>query len=63
MNLIAFCLQVLEILFLSLPLPEASVDNYDSDDEDEPMDFQEGTVEGNFAANEVIQLDFETSTN
>ena len=48
---------------MSLPLPEASVDNYDSDDEDEPMDFQEGTVEGNFAANEVIQLDFERSTN
>ena len=45
-------MQVLEILFLSLSLPDASVDNYESDDED-AMDFAEGTIEGNFATNEV----------
>ena len=47
-------MQVLEILFLSLSLPDASVDNYESDDED-AMDFAEGTIEGNFATNEVRQ--------
>jgi len=43
--------EVLEILFMNLPLPESIMNDYDEDDDD-AMEFIEGSIDGNLATNE-----------